>query len=34
MVLDRLAKFRASDDAPETRTPVRAELTKFTMTAR
>lgn len=34
MVLDRLAKFRAPDDAPEARNPLRAEVTKFTMTTR
>jgi len=34
MVLDRLAKFRASAERPEARSGVRAELTKFTMSAR
>lgn len=34
MVLDRLARFRASEDAPEAGNRVRSELTKFTMTGR
>lgn len=34
MVLGRLSKFRAPVDHDEARTPVRSELTKFTMSAR
>jgi hypothetical protein len=34
MILDRLTKFRASANPDDIRPPVRAELTKFTMSAR